>query len=301
MSTRRDCYRLLLRAAEKQYDRREAEQIARWIVTRRGGCSLNELLVDPLHALRIDGLERIAAELEAGRPVQYILGQTEFCGITLSVGEGVLIPRPETEELVEWMAGTCLPGTTILDVGTGSGCIAIALARRIAGARLYAADLSETALARARRNAADAKAAIDFRRADALRTVHRPETALRPENPESGELESLEKTFDGIRFDHIVSNPPYVPSSDRPTLHTNVRDYEPGEALFVPDGDPLLFYRAIARAGRKLLQPKGLLWFEIYERHADRLLTLLGAEGYDEIRLRNDLNDKPRMICCRIR
>lgn len=146
--------------------------------------------------------------------MQYVLAHTEFCGMTFEVGEGVLIPRPETEELVAAAAAEAVAGTAALDVGTGSGCIAVSLARLIPDARVTAVDLSPQALAVARRNAVRLGAEVRFVQADALAGLH--------ELPDAA-------------FDLIVSNPPYVPQSDRAAMHVNVRDYEPPEALFVPD------------------------------------------------------------------
>ena len=165
-------------------------------------------------------------------------------------------------------------------MGTGSGCIAVSLARLIPDARVTAVDLSPQALAVARRNAVRLGAEVRFVQADSLAGLH--------ELPDAA-------------FDLIVSNPPYVPQSDRAAMHVNVRDYEPPEALFVPDDDPLRFYRAIGRAARRLLRPDGRLWFEIYERLADETARLLADEGFGDIAVRRDINDKPRILCCTAR
>ena len=164
--------------------------------------------------------------------------------------------------------------------GTGSGCIAATLALALPGAQVYAADISDTALETAARNCRALGAGVILRKADAL--------------------SDLAEVFPGP-FDVIVSNPPYVPQSDLPAMHVNVREYEPHEALFVPDDDPLRFYRAIARAGRRTLRPGGRLYFEIYERFADAMRRMLGEEGYTDTEVREDLNGKPRMICSRLK
>ena len=163
---------------------------------------------------------------------------------------------------------------------SGSGCIAVSLARLIPDARVTAVDLSPQALAVARRNAVRLGAEVRFVQADALAGLH--------ELPDAA-------------FDLIVSNPPYVPQSDRAAMHPNVRDHEPGLALFVPDDDAIRFYRAIARAGRQMLTPGGRLWFEIYERAAAEIVRMLGAEGYTDTEVREDLFGKPRMVCTRLK
>ncbi len=262
------------------YEAREARNLARMLVCAREGITLSALLTDPGAELGVEGLDADVERLAAGEPLQYLLGESEFYGRRFTVREGVLIPRPETEELVDRIVRTernrpC----RILDVGTGSGCIAASLAIELPAAELYAADISETALEVAAENFRQLGARVTLRRADAL-------SDLAERFPE--------------RFDVIVSNPPYVPASDRQAMHPNVRDHEPALALFVPDDDPLRFYRAIARAGRRMLTPGGRLWFEIYERAAEALVAMLAAEGYAATEVYRDLFDKDRMICSRL-
>jgi len=278
MPTRRETIRRIAEALRSLYPEREALQIARILVAERSGLTPTELLVNPDETVRIDGLEEQIAALAAGRPLQYVLGYTEFCGLRIGVREGVLIPRPETEELVMRIVRQAPPSPTVLDIGTGSGCIAIALDRLIAGAEVHAVDLSERALAIARENAAALGSGVRFFRADALGDLH--EAA-------------------GRQYDIIVSNPPYVPAGDRPAMRRNVTGYEPAEALFVPDDDPLRFYRAIARSARRLLRPGGSLWLEIDERQAEAMRRLLASEAYEAIEIYLDMNDKPRMAWCR--
>ena len=164
-------------------------------------------------------------------------------------------------------------------MGTGSGCIAASRALALPGAEVFAADLSDAALAIAAENCYTLGARVTLRKADALG--------------------GLDEIFPGP-FDAIVSNPPYVPQSDLAAMHANVREYEPREALFVPDDDALRFYRAIARAGRRMLRPGGKLYFEIYERSAGQMRLMLGEEGYTDTEVREDLNGKPRMVCSRM-
>lgn len=278
MPTRRETIRRIAEALRSLYPEREALQIARILVAERGGLTPTELLVNPEENVRIEGLEELIAALAAGRPLQYVLGYTEFCGLRIGVREGVLIPRPETEELVGRIVRQAPPSPTVLDIGTGSGCIAIALDRLIAGAEVHAVDLSERALAIARENAAALGSDVRFFRADALGDLH--EAA-------------------GRQYDIIASNPPYVPAGDRTAMRRNVTGYEPAEALFVPDDDPLRFYRAIARSARRLLRPGGSLWLEIDERQAEAIRRLLASEAYEAIEIYLDMNDKPRMAWCR--
>ena len=221
---------------------------------------------------KISSFKQMAARRLAGYPLQYLLGEWEFFGLPFYVGEGVLIPRPETEELVRWIAESPAPDNpAVLDVG-----IAVTLARLIPESRITAVDISEKALSIARENARRLDAKVDFRQGDAL-----------------GEL------FPGQReqFDLIVSNPPYIPRSEKASIRVNVTGYEPAEALFVEDGDPLIFYRAIARNARRLLRPGGRLYFEIHENFADETFRMLTREGFPDTAVRRDLNDKNRMTC----
>lgn len=277
MTSRKDTVERIRRALAPLYDEREALQIARMVATELGGITLTQLLTEPDQALTIDRLDTRIAELAAGRPVQYVLGHTEFYGLELLVREGALIPRPETEELIRWIVDSPHPeAPAVLDIGTGSGCIALALARELPGAQVTAVDLSEEALAIARENARRHAAAIDFRREDALGDLL----------PGAAEC-----------FDLIVSNPPYVPQSERALMRDNVLHYEPAAALFVPDDDPLRFYRAIARHARRLLRPGGRLYFEIHENYARQMGDMLAEEGFPQSVVRRDLNDKNRMTC----
>ena len=258
------------------YDAREARSIALAAVAELSGLSPSALLTDPEAELAVEGLEESAARLAAGEPLQYVVGHTEFYGRRFAVREGVLIPRPETEELVSWVVHDERRARALLDVGTGSGCIAVTLARLIPESRITAVDISEKALSIARENARRLDAKVDFRQGDAL-----------------GEL------FPGQReqFDLIVSNPPYIPRSEKASIRVNVTGYEPAEALFVEDGDPLIFYRAIARNARRLLRPGGRLYFEIHENFADETFRMLTREGFPDTAVRRDLNDKNRMTC----
>lgn len=280
MSSRRDTIRRIADAVSGIYDRREAEAMARIVVADREAIPAAQLLVFGDEPCRIPEAEydRLAAELAEGRPVQYVLGHCEFCGLDFEVGEGVLIPRPETEELVAEVCRRAGRGSRILDLCTGSGCIAAALAAKVEGAQVTAVDISERALLYARRNAERAGVGVEFIEADVL-----------------GKLGELH----GRSFDIIVANPPYIPLSDRASMHINVCRYEPHEALFVADERPLIFYEAIAGAALRLLERGGSLCFEIYELFAAPVCEMLAQRGFTDIAAIEDINSKPRIVCCR--
>lgn len=280
MHTRSDILDRIRTALTPLYGEREARSIALIAVGDLTGLSITALLTDPGARLEIEGLETVIGQLAEGVPVQYATGVAEFRGRRFAVCEGVLIPRPETEELVEWVVRAETGARKILDVGTGSGCIAVSLALELPHTELFAADISTDALSVAAENCRALGAQVTLRQADAL-----------------GDL----KQRFSERFDAIVSNPPYVPQSEFDTMHINVRAHEPALALFVPDDDPLRFYRAIARAGRDMLTPGGRLYFEIHTRYADEMCEMLVWEGYTDTEVRDDLFGKPRMICCRLK
>lgn len=278
MATRREIFRALTEAGAELYGEAEARQIAEMVLESRG-VSRNMLLVDPNEELQFPDLDSVINDIRAWRPVQYIIGTAEFAGMDFEVSDAVLIPRPETEELVDWIASEVGDSASILDVGTGSGCIAIALSRAISVSSVWALDISAEALAVARRNGAKYAPDVRFVEGDALSDF----SALFAE-----------------KFDVVVSNPPYIPDSDSRLMRRNVTDYEPHTALFVPDNDPLLFYRSIARTALKMLKAEGKLYFEIYESLADEMQRMLHDEGYEEIVVREDFRGKPRMICARV-
>ena len=228
-----------------------------------------------LNAQQEGRLDDILLRLQKSEPLQYVLGQTEFYGLPFYVNEDVLIPRPETEELVEWIASEFWnQPLRILDIGTGSGCIAVTLAKKLLQATVEAWDISSKALAVAERNAAINKVKVTFRQLDVLN--------------ESSKIRG--------KFDVIVSNPPYVMNAEKEEMHHNVLNYEPHLALFVEDNDPLLFYRKIAELGNRLLLPQGKLYFEINAAKGKETVALLQTLGYSNVELRKDLSGNDRMV-----
>ena len=276
MATRREIFLQLRDVASELYGEAEGRQIAEMIVLAKGAITRNQLLVEPDKELEIKDIDAIIAQLREWRPVQYIIGLSSFDDMDLEVGEGVLIPRPETEELVEWIASEAQQSAKIVDVCTGSGCIAIALRRRLSNSRVWGIDISKEALNIARRNAQKFAPSVEFIEGDALG--------------------DFSQCVDG-KVDVVVSNPPYIPISHRELMRPNVTEHEPSIALFVDDSDPLLFYCMIARRARTMLHKGGKLYFEIYENFADEMRVMLSSEGYSNIVVREDFRGKQRMVC----
>ena len=258
------------------YDSREATAIAREVVCRVCGYTFSQLVINYDSECNIENLQTIIDQLSASRPVQYVTGVAEFYDLEFKVCEGVLIPRPETAELVAQIVADTHPGAKILDVGTGSGAIAVALAKSIEGAKVTAVDISDVALEIAAENAERNGVNIAFNKADAL-----------------GDMSSLGE------FDIIVSNPPYIPQSDIVRMERNVVDYEPHTALFVADDDALCFYRSIAQNGVKMLRMGGALYFEIYEQFGKQIRQMLEQMGYNDIVVAKDIFGKERMVWSR--
>lgn len=229
----------------------------------------------PISAGMAEKFTQVLNRLRKWEPVQYILGSAEFYGLTLQVDSRVLIPRPETEELVEWIlheeGGKA---SAILDIGTGSGCIAIALAVNLPDAEVSACDVSADALTVAQINARRHQTVIDFFRFDLLNS--------RAELPG--------------KYQVMVSNPPYVRILEKALIRQNVLGYEPEIALFVPDNDPLICYRNIALLGRKFLKDGGVLYLEINENFPREMVRLLESAGFYGVEIRRDINGKARMV-----
>lgn len=281
------------------YNEREAQAIVRTVLDALFGMSLTDICLGKVTQLSADDttrLEKIMQRLEKSEPVQYVLGAEWFAGRLFDVAPGVLIPRPETEDLVKWACDEAkekednskeergkeekedskkeeVPHPSILDIGTGSGCIAITVALALPQARVTAWDISTDALAIAAGNAHRLGASVRFEHQDALSA---------PDDEE--------------RWDVIVSNPPYICDRERADMSDNVLSYEPELALFVPDSDPLLFYRAIARYASKALKPGGRLLFETNTAYAHEVAQTMANEGFTAIEVRNDCFGKPRMV-----
>ena len=217
----------------------------------------------------VNKFKHIVMNLKLKMPLQYILGETTFCNFKLKVNKHALIPRPETEELVDWILEEDFKSA--LDIGTGSGCIAIALAR-YSNATVSAIDFSIDALELAKENALSHNVKVMFTKQDVF------------------QLASVE------RVDLIVSNPPYVLNSEKDKMDLNVLNYEPHSALFVPDEDPLIFYKHIINLSSKSLTSEGKLFFEINENFSNELINILGQTGFVDIELKKDINDKDRMV-----
>ncbi len=269
-------YGELWRRLAALYDAGEAKAIVRMVLDVRFGLSPTDVYcgkVTQLSANDTEILEKMMQRLERAEPVQYVLGKADFCGRTFAVAPGVLIPRPETGELCRWIISGARGGERLLDIGTGSGCIAVTLQQEIAGAAVTAWDLSPEALSIARANAEAIGAEVSMVQQDAL-----------------------QPPADHGLWDIIVSNPPYICNRERQHMERNVTDYEPQLALFVPDDDPLRFYRAIARYAAQALKPGGALFFEINPLYAADMPPMLSALGYTAMETRRDMYGKQRFI-----
>ena len=261
------------------YRKQEIESIRKLILEKvlglsRLGVHLNQH--ETISAANLTQIKEITDRLIRFEPIQYILGETEFYGSILKVNPAVLIPRPETEELVDWIIrenNQLAP--SILDIGTGSGCIPISLVKKIPGAAAEGWDISTDALKVAKENAESNHVSIDFYYADVL---------------------NLDYPSKIEKYDIIVSNPPYVTTAEQLLMERNVMDFEPHSALFVPDADPLIFYRAIANLAIHHLNQQGNLYFEINEKYGNEVSDLLSLKGFRNIRIKKDINGKDRMV-----
>lgn len=274
----------------------EAQAITRLVLETTFGFSLTDLVCGKVSELSADDetkLHEIWQRLEAGEPVQYVLGETDFFGRSFRVAPGVLIPRPETEGLCRLVLDGLPTGAHVLDIGTGSGCIAITIALEATQALVEAWDISDEALRQAHDNALRLDAQVLFQQKDVLAEAREDMPA------EASKGEESEKA--GYLFDCIVSNPPYIADKERTTMARNVLDYEPSTALFVPDDDPLRFYRSIAELGLRRLRPDGRLCFEINPLYAEALSSLLVSLGYEAVTILDDDYGKQRFATARKR
>lgn len=272
---------------------RKVQALATEIYGEQEGCAVADRLTEDIYSfgrfevvlageLEVEGFdpnhfEALLTRLRSGEPVQYITGRTEFYGRTFHLCPGVLIPRPETEELVHLIIKEChTPSPRILDVGTGSGAIAVSLAAELEGARVEALDLSHVALGVAAHNAQQIGVDVVVTEGDIFHWEPEPES-----------------------LDVVVSNPPYIPISELAEMERNVTEWEPHLALFVPDESPIIFYERIADVAKQGLKVGGSLYFEVHERLAERVSRMLKERGFDGVEIVNDLNRKPRIVLCR--
>ena len=289
----RDCRKYYAGELEKIYGSDEANALIMILLEHYFNIDRMKIAMDP--ELRLSESEMLTLhfavkELLKNKPVQYIIGETEFCGMRFFVNENVLIPRPETEELVNKLAVTpnlsfrpkrsevekSPTHISILDIGSGSGCIAISLAKLLKNSSVTAVDVSEKALEVAKKNAEANEVSVTFIKDDIL-------------NPQNRDL------LNG-QFDIIVSNPPYVCESEKSEMRANVLDYEPSTALFVSDNDPLVFYRKILEFAQKALKPNGEVWFEINEKFGNEMLELCHKMGFKHSEIIKDFREKDRIL-----
>lgn len=272
----------LKKVLQPLYDAGEAEAIAHMMMEHLTGLSKLQRLDQketPFSEALQQQFDETLQKLLAATPIQYILGKAWFWNYEFTVNENVLIPRPETEELVEWLvrgvkkeANASHP--RILDIGTGSGCIPITIKLQLPEVTMTACDISEGAIKVAKQNGTDLHADVNFLVIDFLKQEDRDKLGT---------------------YDIIVSNPPYIPITEQETLHANVREYEPHVALFVPGDDPLLFYRLIADFGKERLTAKGLIYCELDADHAIATKELFESKGYS-VEIREDLSGNTRML-----
>lgn len=265
------------------FPEQEIDAFIHWIFDHIKGYSRIDLVLNKNEHLKNEDtlkVKQIVDRLKNKEPIQYILGETQFCGLSIKLSKDVLIPRPETEEIVEYIRQeTAHSELRILDIGTGSGCIPLALKNYFPEAQVSACDISEEALEVAKENGVRNKLLVNFFKHDILSKDH----------------------LQGARFDLIVSNPPYVRKSEMKHMEANVLEHEPHLALFVENDDPLIFYRAILAFSRHHLSTGGRLYFEINENLGAQLVDLMEAAGFNNILLKKDLQGKERLLTGRLK
>ena len=285
-------YEELWKPLSNVYDSGEAKAVARYLLEVRYGLTMTDIVCGEVERLPEEELKELRSRLLQGEPVQYVVGVAEFCGRSFHVEPGVLIPRPETAELCQWIIRKETgerrkeeggrrkeERESILDIGTGSGCIAVTLASELPESKVTAWDISDDALRIAQQNAQAMGVDINFEKVNILSIS--PSSFLFP--PSS-------------QWSTIVSNPPYICPSEQTAMDRNVLTYEPHLALFVPEEEPLLFYQAISRYARHTLHPGGSLYFEANPLYMEALQTLLRQEGFTDIIVRDDQFGKHRFI-----
>lgn len=275
-----DLFSSLKKKLTRLYPENEAVSISYLVIEHFCRYSKTDLVLKKEERIENESSEKVFSALKrlmTNEPVQYVLEETSFYGYRFKVTPDVLIPRPETEELVEWILKQSFHSReiNIIDIGTGSGCIAVSLKKSLPSSDMFATDISEKALNIAKENASNNNASIDFFRDDIFST----------------KLKNLR-----INFDIIVSNPPYVLLSEKDTMLSNVSSFEPHSALFVDDADPLLFYRHIASFAMETLKTNGWLFFEFNESMGEKMRQLLESLRFDSIEIRKDINGTDRMV-----
>lgn len=267
----------LIEKLKNTYGEREASNLSHLLLDHFCGFNRMAIALDnpaEITSTQLEALEKAIEQLLAHLPIQHIIGEVEFYGCRIKTDGRALIPRPETEELVDWICQENeLDAPNILDIGTGTGCIPIALKKAIPEAKVNAVDISREALALAKENAQANDVTIDFAQLDVLKDV----IAFQ-------------------QLDIIVSNPPYIPIQEKESMESNVVDFEPNLALFVSNEDPLIFYRVIAEQAIQILNLGGILYFEIHEDFGQMLVTLMEEIGFTNVTLKQDLQGKDRMI-----
>jgi len=268
-------------ALHEQYPPEEINTFTRWILEEVCNLTLQQQIlckdIQLSHAKK-EHIQMIVQRLRKMEPLQYILEKCYFYGLIFNVNPSVLIPRPETEELVNHIIGSeTKSNLKILDIGTGSGCIAVTLAKHLVNPEVYAIDISAEALVTANKNAKQNNTIVHFQHIDIL-------------------SDNVLENYAGQSFNIIVSNPPYVKNSEKATMLDNVLHHEPHQALFVPDHDPLLFYRRIADIGLLMLKKSGRLYFEINAACGAIITDMLNEKGYQNIQLIQDLEGKDRFV-----
>jgi len=283
--TLKEAYRNFLLQVQAIYSLSEATVITDWIFESVINIKKSDLIKNTTLSItktaHLEITKRLREVLQH-KPIQYVLGESWFYSIKLKVNEHVLIPRPETEELVQWIISVAShqpPAISILDIGTGSGCISIALKKHLHAASVTAIDISKDALALAKENATIQKTQIQFLQIDFLDETNWNALPM---------------------FDIIVSNPPYIPKNEKDKLDKNVIEYEPHSALFVPDNEPLLFYEKIAAFGKEHLNYNGKIFVETHENYAEKSATLFKENIYRYVDLKKDMFGKERMIMIRV-
>lgn len=279
MKTIKDIFAIFKQELAALYDPQETEAITLTVLTELLNSSKGIIKAFPEKELTLtqqEEINNILIQLKTGKPLQYALGYAEFYGLKFIVNPATLIPRPETEELVQWaLSSVAAAEVNILDIGTGSGCIAISIKKNIPNAQVTAIDISPEALHIAKQNAVMNEVEINFIEADILN--------------KKSEIEIPKSEI-------IISNPPYVTLEDKKRMHVNVIDFEPHTALFVPENDSLLFYNAITDYALNNLVKGGLLFFEINESLGKETVELLENKGFKDVELRQDMSGKDRMV-----